>query len=126
MKARIIGAALLALVSSHAFAQQSSTLPQPTQECPAPVRVEQGVGILDALGATRIEFLQGAARERVVAAYNAQPPVSDVDWPVVMIADLPDGGGFMALGRDGVFCDRIRFSAEQWPSVRRAFVGPEA
>lgn len=116
MKARIIGAALLALVSSPSFAQQS---------CMG-VPVDQGVAALERFNAERVEFLEGEAKARAVAYYNSLPPESNTPWPVVMIADLPEGNGFIAFGVAGVFCDRVIIPADTWAKLRRHFVGPEA
>lgn len=117
MKARfLIGAALLALVS----------LPAAAQTACMGVPVDQGVAALDKFNAERIEFLEGDAKLRAVAFYNGLPPEGNTPWPVVLIADLPEGYGFIAVGGGGVFCDRIIIPAAQWAEIRRHLVGPEA
>ena len=116
MKLRLIGAVALALVSLPAVAQQGCI----------GIPVDQGVAALERFNAERVEFLEGDAKLRAVAFYNSLPPEGNVAWPVVMIADLPEGAGFIAFGGGGVFCDRIIIPAAQWSEIRRHIVGPEA
>lgn len=70
-----------------------------------------------------ITVLSGATLTKAAAIYNALSPESDNNFETVVLVDLPDGGGLLAVGPSGQVCGAVRFNSSQWRVLRNALFG---
>lgn len=76
-------------------------------------------------GARNPRLLTGHVRDRLVALVITEPPSSPADWDLVYVADMPTGGGLLAVGREGLICASLRLDARNWRALLRFAEGEE-
>lgn len=79
---------------------------------------------LDTLSATNARRLKGDELAAAVRWFNLQGEPSEGEWQTFILADLPDGGGLILVGRaDDQACIRMMVPAEQWLKVKLQMLG---
>jgi hypothetical protein len=78
---------------------------------------------LDTLGASNPRRLKGDELAAAVRWWNTQEPVSEGEWQTFILADLPDGGGFILIGREDQACIRLQVPASEWLKVKLQMLG---
>jgi hypothetical protein len=74
----------------------------------------------------QLEQISPAALAILADRYNRTPPVSDIKFTVGFVADLPGGGGIIALGMGSEICAEALIPADHWKRFRREVLGTGA
>ncbi|MDO8683956.1 MAG: hypothetical protein Q7N50_10800 [Armatimonadota bacterium] len=69
------------------------------------------------------EIVSGDRRKFVVMVFNALPPVSDDDWPLVIIVDSTNGTGRILVGKDGQICNTAALPKVLWRALKLVLDG---
>jgi hypothetical protein len=70
--------------------------------------------------------LEDTDRARAVAYINAQEPVTDFTYEIVIAVPSPAGGGYILTGNHGEICFRALLPAEAFRAFMRASMGDVA
>ena len=57
--------------------------------------------------------------------FNSMPPASDDDWTLVVIIDLADGSGVLAVGRDDRVCHSPQIPERDYQALKRGLWGTD-
>jgi hypothetical protein len=70
--------------------------------------------------------LEDADRTRAVAYINAQEPVTDFTFEIIVVVPKADGGGYLLSGNDGQICWRELMPAQPFRAFIKAALGAMA
>jgi hypothetical protein len=78
---------------------------------------------LDTLGASSARRLKDEELAGARRWFNAQPPVSDIEWQTIILAELPNGAGLILIGKEDQVCIRMSVPPEHWLKVKLQILG---
>jgi hypothetical protein len=115
---RILAALAIVLCAGTASAQA----PVPGPKCTPMIDLVDGA----AKAGIRLEQISPEALKTLADRYNKTPPVSDLKFTVGFVADLPGGGGLVALGMGSEICAEALIPVDLWKRFRREVLGSGA
>jgi hypothetical protein len=115
---RILVALAIVLFAGTASAQAPAQAPK----CSPMIDLVDGA----AKAGIRLEQISPEALKTLADRYNKTPPVSDLRFTVGFVADLPGGGGLVALGMGSEICAEALIPVAMWKRFRREVLGSGA
>lgn len=88
--------------------------------------VDRAMAMIEGVGGSNFQFLDCDAARGGAAVFNATPPVSQDEWPLVALVDGPDGTGSILVGRGTEVCGRVNFTSDLWPKLVERLLGRRA
>lgn len=70
--------------------------------------------------------LDGSASAKAIEILNTFAPENEQATDTAVLIDLPDGGGFLAAGKNGEICGMVRFTPDRWVMLKIAVLGRDA
>lgn len=110
-------AALSLCLAGPALATET---PVPTCEAPVAVVLEY---IAAQPGYLNHHVLTASQRELPGAVFNMHPPVTDIDWTLIILVDHADGSGAIVVGMGDKICSAIKLPAERYGALVRSALG---
>jgi hypothetical protein len=79
---------------------------------------------LDTLGASNIHRLSGDRLKAATRWFNAMEPQTEGEYENIILANTPDGGGLVLIGRSAdSICTKMAVPAPQWLGLQAAILG---
>ena len=81
--------------------------------------------VADVPGAALTE-ISGPNLAMAIELFNTFAPDDEQATDTAVLIDLPDGGGFLAAGKNGEICGMVRFRPDRWRALRVSILGRDA
>jgi hypothetical protein len=65
-------------------------------------------------------------RELPGSVINMSPPVTDIDWTLIVLLDRKDGAGYIIAGMDDKVCSSLMLEANKYQALKRSVFGSPA